>query len=116
MKKGKLYEEKAANYLISSGFKTVATNYHSRWGEIDIIAEKNGTLYVIEVKGGKYIQNLHERIGCRKIKRIVKTLYTFLSKYPQYSKAEILFSAILVDKKGKIEMVPFSPDECMEDF
>lgn len=43
-------ENLAINFLKDSGFKIRERNYHSRWGEIDIIAEKNDTLYFIEVK------------------------------------------------------------------
>jgi putative endonuclease len=47
---GKRGEECAARYLSRNGFMVVARNIHTRWGEIDILAMRNGRLHVVEVK------------------------------------------------------------------
>ncbi|GAB4219436.1 MAG: YraN family protein [Candidatus Microgenomates bacterium] len=47
---GKIGEQTACNYLQNNGFKIIKRNFQTRFGEIDIIAEKNNTLYFIEVK------------------------------------------------------------------
>ena len=47
---GKLGEEYAAEILIKKGYKIIARNYHSRFGEIDIIAEKNEERIGIQAK------------------------------------------------------------------
>ncbi|OGG56646.1 hypothetical protein A3D71_04040 [Candidatus Kaiserbacteria bacterium RIFCSPHIGHO2_02_FULL_55_20] len=47
---GRLGEEIAAQFLERKGFKVVARNYRKPWGEIDIIAEKAGTVRFVEVK------------------------------------------------------------------
>ena len=46
----KLGEEKAADFLKSSGYKIIAQNYKNRFGEIDIIAREKDTVVFIEVK------------------------------------------------------------------
>ena len=40
----------AARYLRDNKYKILTTNYSTRYGEIDIIAEKNETVCFIEVK------------------------------------------------------------------
>lgn len=40
--KGKEYEKRACEFLISEGFEIVECNFYSRFGEIDIIAYKEG--------------------------------------------------------------------------
>lgn len=50
---GKLGEVKAVEYLKSHNYSILKTNYHSRYGEIDIIAEKNNIICFIEVKTRK---------------------------------------------------------------
>ena len=47
---GRVGEEKAAEFLRKKGFKIIKTNYKTHAGEIDIIAEDNGTLVFVEVK------------------------------------------------------------------
>ena len=43
-------EERAAEYLEKKGFKRVVQNYHSRYGEIELIMENDTYLIFVEVK------------------------------------------------------------------
>lgn len=43
-------EQKAVDYLIEKGFAILETNYRYKRSEIDIIAQKDSVLHVIEVK------------------------------------------------------------------
>ena len=47
---GKVGEDKACAWLESRGFRILARNCSTRFGEIDIIALKNDVLHFIEVK------------------------------------------------------------------
>lgn len=47
---GKIAEDFVAKYLPANNYKIIERNFHSRFGEIDIIAVKNATLIFIEVK------------------------------------------------------------------
>ena len=47
---GKRGEELTAAWLEEKGYTILARNYHSRWGEIDLIAEKGEYLAFVEVK------------------------------------------------------------------
>ena len=47
---GALAENFAVNLLSAKGYKIVDRNFHSRFGEIDIVATKDSTLIFIEVK------------------------------------------------------------------
>ena len=47
---GTIGEKIAQTYLKKSGYKIISTNYYTIYGEIDIIAIKNGNLVFIEVK------------------------------------------------------------------
>jgi len=64
---GDLGEGIACNYLKNKGFKIIDQNYWKPWGEIDIIAEKQGIVYFVEVKSvtrgtclpaGKHFENV----------------------------------------------------------
>lgn len=43
-------EGKACEFLLRHGFKIVERNYHTTFGEIDIVASKGDDYYFIEVK------------------------------------------------------------------
>jgi len=47
---GELGEDIACKFLMKHSFSILERNYTKKWGEIDIIAEKGGKRYFIEVK------------------------------------------------------------------
>lgn len=51
---GNLGEEVALEYLLRQGYTCNARNYWQKWGEIDLIMEKQGVTYFIEVKSVSY--------------------------------------------------------------
>lgn len=49
--KGLKFEKQGAKYLKKKGYKIIDTNFHSKFGEIDIIAQKGEFMVFVEVKG-----------------------------------------------------------------
>ncbi|WP_165848290.1 YraN family protein [Candidatus Cryosericum hinesii] len=47
---GNAGEELAARWLTDHGFRVVARNLRTSYGELDVIVEKNGHVHVVEVK------------------------------------------------------------------
>ena len=47
---GKKGEELALNFLLKKGFKILELNFKSRYGEVDIIAQRDEILFFVEVK------------------------------------------------------------------
>jgi putative endonuclease len=47
---GSAGEEIAAHWLTDHGFRIVARNVRTPYGELDIVAQKNGEVHVVEVK------------------------------------------------------------------
>lgn len=78
---GKEGEKKAVKYLKKNGYKIVKTNFHSRFGEIDIIAKDEKTLHFIEVKTSKNYDPI-DRITPKKYEKILKTIDYFLYTNP----------------------------------
>lgn len=48
--KGMVGEDVACKFLVKQEFVVVARNYRKKWGELDIVAEKEGVTHVFEVK------------------------------------------------------------------
>ncbi len=79
---GKIGEDIATEYLIKNSYNILHRNFHSQFGEIDIIAEKDSTIYFFEVKTrteNSFTQP-EESITRRKITRIIKTAQIFFQK------------------------------------
>ncbi len=49
-KLGQLGEDLAAKFLQANGYKIIERNFRSKVGEIDIVAEEDGWLVLVEVK------------------------------------------------------------------
>jgi putative endonuclease len=73
--KGKEGELIASNYLKNKGYNIIQNNFTSKFGEIDIIAEKDGTIIFIEVKlrQGKSYEGATGAVHYNKIKKLIKT-------------------------------------------
>lgn len=78
--KGKSAEIQASKFLRKKGYKIVDVNYHSRFGEIDIIAEKDGCIVFVEVKmrSEDSIVKAYEAVDFSKQRKIALTAQKFL--------------------------------------
>lgn len=84
-------------WLQKHGFTIIDQNYHGPYGEIDIVAQKNGILHFVEVKtrfSDTYGTPL-ESITPKKIQRLRKTVYRYLEeKNPKVGDFQIDFIGI----------------------
>ncbi|MDO5616244.1 MAG: YraN family protein [Cruoricaptor ignavus] len=96
---GKLAEELAATFLEQKGYKILAKNYRYQKAEIDIIAEYEQKIIIVEVKarGIDALLEPYEAVNQRKIKLIVSAADAFLSQ-GNYD-AEVRFDIISVQRK-----------------
>jgi putative endonuclease len=85
---GEFGENIAVTYLVNHGYIVIERNYTKRWGEIDIIAEKDYKIHFIEVKSvsrerksTKYTKNYRpeENMHPLKLRRIHRTIQTYLT-------------------------------------
>ena len=104
IQKGKEGEKKAENYLKEQGYGILYRNWRTRRGEIDLIAEKDGTLVFAEVKTlpASTLETVEHVLGGIKQKKIIETAKCFLLENRQYSNSYIRFDVLIVD-------VPFYP-------
>ena len=76
-------EQMSARYLKKQGYKILACNYLSRFGEIDIIAQKKDVIAFVEVKLRKNADHgqAREFVGHQKQARIRATAELWLSEH-----------------------------------
>lgn len=78
-------EEFTAQFLQKKGYEILQRNYHSRYGEIDIIARGAGYLAFVEVKTrekGSIVEPL-EAVTVSKQRKIIRTAQCYLQTGPQ---------------------------------
>ena len=77
-------EALAAEFLRKKRYKLVATGYHCRFGEIDLIVQNKRFLVFVEVKLRKSDQfaKAYEYVDTRKQNRIRTTASVYLSEHP----------------------------------
>ena len=77
---GKQGEDIAFQYLIDHDFKIIDRNFRSKFGEIDIIAQKGNKLFFVEVKTRSNLKKgmPYEAINKRKIHQMKKASTYFL--------------------------------------
>lgn len=73
-------EDQAAVVLKKEGYRIIATNFRSPFGEIDIIAEEDGCLVFVEVKRrkGRTFGTSFEAIDARKKRHIIRSAQVYL--------------------------------------
>lgn len=94
-------EQQACEWLQRHGFQIVTRNYHSRYGEIDLIAQKQQELIFVEVKARASTQyaSAVESISLSKQRKMMKTALCFVQNAPHFQDFYCRFDVICFDFK-----------------
>ena len=101
---GQWAEQTALLFLQSQQYQYVNKNYHSRFGEIDLIVKRDNELVFVEVKArsaGGYAEAC-EVISYSQQRKIIKTAQFFLQRYPNYYNFDCRFDVICFDFPQKL--------------
>ncbi len=101
---GKIGENLAAKYLEKNGFKILQRNWQAKFGEIDIIAQKDNTTYFIEIKTQYKSSKTSpiDEITPRKIAKLKSLVKFYASTHPKIFKKLMLSGVcIVLDKNQK---------------
>jgi putative endonuclease len=118
---GKIGEDITTNFLVKNGFLIVLRNYRKKWGEIDIIAEKDKVLHFVEVKtvsrksyGGKFEQEINnyrpeDNMHPWKIKRLQRAIQTYLLEKYKVSDPPWQFdlACVFLDHERRVAKIRF---------
>lgn len=106
---GILGEEKAQQFLVENGFKILKTNWRFGKEEIDIIAEKEDHLAIIEVKSRSSgaFGDPQEFIGLGKRRHLIRAADAYATIYN--IEKDIHFHVIAIIFKPKL-LISFIPE------
>lgn len=99
--RGREAEDLAAEYLASDGYRILHRNWRSYHKEIDIVAEKDNHLIIIEVKSwsGANVVRADELLSGGKQRFIVDAAEAYINKYK--SELETRFDLVIVSFSGR---------------
>ena len=115
-------EEVCVSYLDNLGFSIIARNYLKKWGEIDVIAQKNGVIHFVEVKtvshGTKCSRNEgvshgtwrpEEQVTTQKWGRMTRTIESWLLEHSYEDEWQVDVAAIRLwpqETKAEVTYMP----------
>ncbi len=103
---GKHAEELAVEYLSKNGYQILTTNYRYLKAEIDIIAEIDSTIIVVEVKARTTTAFLepHEAVNRKKIKHIVSAADHFMQEMNRVEEVQFDIISVFPNACGSLEI------------
>ena len=122
---GEIGENVAVKFLVKLGFAIIERNYTKKWGEIDIVTEKDKKIHFIEVKSVQRDMSVFPFIGQGsndyraednmhpwKLKRLSRTIQTYLisRKIPEDMEWQLDLLVVYLDLKNKKAKVKVEND------
>lgn len=114
---GAIGEGIACTFLMRKGFNIIEKNYRKPWGEIDVIAEKDGIMHFVEVKavsrsldpdGSREIDYRPEEMATRaKLHKVVRTATLYMEYKRDDREFQVDVLGVLMDKEKRIARCRF---------
>jgi putative endonuclease len=112
---GMLGENICSRFLEHRGYCILARNYRKKWGELDIVAFKDGIVHFCEVKSttlsrGMGVRDMHmpeENVHRSKLAALRRTAQTFLLETGRRTDAPFEFHvfSVYIDVKRRVSRV-----------
>ena len=119
---GEIGENLAVRFLMKHGYLVLNRNYTKKWGEIDIVAEKENRLHFIEVKSvsRETLKDINKKtlddyrpednMHPWKLQRLSRTIQTYLlsEKVPDEKEWQVDLLVVFLaekEKKARIKVV-----------
>jgi putative endonuclease len=90
-------------FLATRNVRIIDTNFHSRFGEIDVVALDKEVLVFVEVRFRRVSRfgSAVSSVTVKKQHKIIQTAHTFRSDHPAYCHGTCRFDIIGVDTHGQ---------------
>jgi len=88
-------EEIAKTYLLAKGYEFIATRYKTKYGELDLVMQKDNIVVFVEVKSRN--NPIHEEfLSAAQMRRNSNAGLVFISENPQFAKYDLRFDYIII--------------------
>lgn len=98
-------EAAACAALAAEGWSVHAQRLRTPAGEIDIIAERDGLLALIEVKARPALADAAASVTARQRERLLAAADIVLTEHPDWGRNGVRFDVIVVDAAGRVRRI-----------
>ncbi len=95
----------AAQALERDGWTVLGRRVRTAAGEVDLVAERDGLLALIEVKARPALAEAAAALGPRQRARLVAAGAILLGEHPEWGRAGVRFDVVLVDAAGRVRRI-----------
>jgi putative endonuclease len=98
-------EAAAGAALARDGWTVHARRVHTASGEIDLVAEKDGLLAIIEVKSRPTLADAAAALTARQRARLIAAAEILLAEHPDWGANGVRFDVMVVDAAGAVRRI-----------
>jgi putative endonuclease len=102
---GREAEEAACLWLAEDGWEIFARRLRTAAGEIDIAAEHEGLVAIIEVKQRATLDEAAASVSARQQARLMAAAELLLARHPRRGRVGVRFDVMLVDVEGRVRRI-----------
>jgi putative endonuclease len=104
-RRGRSAEDAAQLALERDGWTILARRLRTKAGEIDMVAEKDGLLAIVEVKARPSLADAAASLSLRQQARLVGATEIILAENPHWGIEGVRFDLLLVDAAGSVRRI-----------
>jgi putative endonuclease len=98
-------EQAACEAVQHDGWTVLARRLRTKAGELDVVAEKQGLLAVIEVKARPTLAEAAVALSLRQRSRLLGACEIMLAEHPDWGANGVRFDILLVDAAGRVRRI-----------
>ena len=95
----------AATALEADGWTVLGRRLRTPAGEVDLVAERDGLLAIIEVKRRARLADAALALGPKQRARLIAAAEILLAEHPDWGQAGVRFDVLLVDANGAVRRI-----------
>jgi putative endonuclease len=95
----------AAEALVAEGWTVLAQRLRTAAGEVDLVAERDGLLALVEVKARPRLADAATCLGPRQQARLLAAADIILADHPEWGVAGVRFDLVIVDRFRRVRRI-----------
>ena len=103
--RGLTAEAAAGAALAGDGWVVLARRLRTEAGEVDMLAERDGVLAIIEVKARPTLADAAGAVSPRQRARLLGAAEIILAEHPDWGVAGVRFDVLVVDASGRVRRI-----------
>ena len=102
---GREAEDAVCLWLAEDGWEIFARRVRTAMGEIDIAAEREGLVAIVEVKQRATLEEAAASLSHRQQARLMAAAELLLARHPRRGATGVRFDVLLVDINGRVQRI-----------